>query len=139
MPFVDSQGTTVTVDDGTGLSALNIGQIQSIGTFAPGTRTERDRTTLADDAIVMGYGLRDFGTFSMVCFRDPTDAGQSELRALQGATQAEEREFVVTIGTTTFTFNGVVTENPKEISTNTDVTESFTIRVNGAPVEGTAP
>jgi hypothetical protein len=132
MAYIDAQGTVITCADSLN-AAQTIGQVQSIGTFAPGTRTERDRTTLASTAKEWGYGLKDNGVFTITTFYDPTDAGQAELLLQEAATEAPTREWTVTFSNgEVHTFNGLLTESPIEVGVDTDLTRTWSVRITGA-------
>ncbi len=132
MAFVEVQGTTITVEDNLA-AAQAIGQIDGIGTLAGGERSERDRTTFASTAMEYGYGLKDNGVFTLTCFYDSSDAGQSELITLHDATTAVNREFVITWSdAVTWTFEGIVTAAPVTFEKDQDVMIEFSIRINGA-------
>ena len=132
MAFIDAQGTVITVADSLN-AAKTIGQVQSIGTFAPGSRTERDRTTLASTAKEWGYGLKDNGVFTITTFYDPTDVGQAELLLQEAATEAPTREWTVTFSNgEVHTFNGLLTESPIEVGVDTDLTRTWSVRITGA-------
>jgi hypothetical protein len=132
MAFIDAQGTTITCADALG-APQTIGQVQSIGTFAPGTRTERDRTSLQSVAKEWGYGLKDNGVFTITTFYDPTDVGQAELLLQEAATEAPTREWTVTFSNgEVHTFNGLLTESPIEVGVDTDLTRTWSVRITGA-------
>ena len=138
--FVDAQGTIVRVYASDGTTKKVVGNIDSIGTFAPGTRTERDRTTLASEAKEWGYGLKDNGIFAMNCFYDPDDEGQADLIAQEEPTEAEKRKWEVEFSNGELReFNAYLTDTPMEISKDTDVMKTYSVRISGAVQRTPAP
>ena len=133
MAVVDAQGTTLTYFDGT--TAQTVGGVQSYGTIGSGTRTERDRTTLASTANEFGFGLKDNGTFTINALYDPADVGQAAMIADHNAASAVARAMVLTLSSgETRTFTGYVTEAPLEVPADGDVTVAYSVRITGAIV-----
>ena len=133
MAIVDAQGTTLTYFDGT--TAQTVGGIQSYGTIGSGTRTERDRTTLASTAKEFGFGLKDNGTFTANGLYDNADVGQAAMIADHNAASATARECVLTLSSGEIrTFNAYVVEAPLEAPADGDVTVSYSLRITGAIV-----
>lgn len=91
---ISAQGAVVTIDDGTGTNAVEIGGIESF-TFGDGEATDIDVTTLQSTRKEWRQGLADEGAFS-VNFRrrDPNDVGQAAMYAARAA--QDVREVVIT-------------------------------------------
>ena len=133
MAIVDAQGTTLTYFDGT--TAQTVGGVQSFGTIGSGTRTERDRTTLASTAKEFGFGLKDNGTFTVNALYDSADVGQAAMIADHNAASAVARECVLTLSDGEIrTFDAYVIEAPLEIPADGDITVSYSLRITGAIV-----
>lgn len=133
MAFVDSQGSIIRVyNDEAGTTPYVVGQVESIGTFAAGTRSERPRTVLSSTALEFGYGLKDNGVFAMVCIYDPNDAGQADILTQIEATEAPRRKWDVELSNgDVHSFIGLVTESPIEIAVDTDLRRTYSVRISG--------
>ncbi len=134
LTIVDAQGTVVKVTNGAAALVV-VGGIQSISGLGSGSRSERDRTTLASTDKEFGFGLKDNGSFTLNGLYSPDDVGQTELLAMHRAAQAVAREFEVTLENGEVrTFDAFVTEAPIEPGADADVTVAYGIRITGGVV-----
>lgn len=130
MAVLDSQGTTVTFNDGT--TAQTVGGVVSFS-FGDGQATDIDITTLASTAKEYRQGLQDFGDCTLELKRDPSDVGQAAMETAKAA-QAT-REVVITLPDgDVATFNAYV----KSLSTTGGVDDvangTATLKVTGSIV-----
>lgn len=130
-----TQGTTISVKNAAGTTAIPIGGVMSITGIGSGSATEIEDTTLASVAKEFRQGLRDFGSFNIeLRRRNEDDLGQAELYSMY-ALQAT-REFVITLPSSTdnvITLQGFVTQMTTEIAVDGIVGGTVTVRVTGAP------
>lgn len=110
MAVLDTQGTTITFNNGT--IAVAVGGAVSF-TFGDGEASDIDITTLASTAKEFRQGLQDFGSLSIELMRDPTDVGQAAMEAAKAA-QATRAVVITLPDGAIATFNAYV----KSISTS---------------------
>ncbi len=134
LTIVDAQGTVVKITNGSAALVV-VGGVQSISGLGSGSRTERDRTTLASTDKEFGFGLKDNGTFTLNALYSPDDVGQTELLAMHRASSAVAREFEITLENSEVrTFDAYVTAAPNELGADSDTTVSYECRITGAIV-----
>ena len=130
---IKSQGTTVGVS--TNLTTpvyTTIGNVKSISGLGSGEASDIDITHLSSDAKEYTTGLIDNGTVSLTLDYDGSDAGQIVIQdAVEGSTTLK---FKITLPDTlgAFTFNGIPKSFSKDISVDSVITSSVSIRVTGA-------
>lgn len=130
---IKSQGTTVGVS--TNLTTpvyTTIGNVKGISGVGSGEASDIDITHLTSDAKEYTTGLIDNGTMSLTLDYDGADDGQIIIQdAVEGSTTLK---FKITLPNSagSFTFNGIPKSFSKDISVDSVVTSSVSVRVTGA-------
>lgn len=136
-PAIKTQGTTISLSDGT--SPVVINGHQAIKGIGSGTATKIDVTTLASTAKEYRMGLQDWGDFTLDFIWNLDDLGQANMLAAKDAQIA--RAFVMTLPGTDptltkdiFTANVFVLQMQCDVNADGVVQGTATFAVSGEPV-----
>ena len=131
MPALESQGTTLGVDDGVGGHDA-IAQIESFA-GPDGTASEIPTSDLDSTAHEFLMGLPDEGSVTLEIFFDPDQATHTTLRDNRAARSLDSYQITFTDATpTTGTFNAYVTGFSIRVATDEAVRATVTLRISGA-------
>lgn len=129
MAILLSQGTTVTMECAGDASPVEIDCVTSIDS-PQGSRSEISVTCLTSTAQEFALGLVDNGTATINYNIDECSEGQAKLQ--DAATSDEPCEFVIEFPSgSTITFNALVQPTGVNISLDSAVTATASLRVTG--------
>jgi hypothetical protein len=140
-PVGSSQENLVLTDYTTGLTWVQVGNLEGIGEFGD-EATVTKFETITSGRVVKLKGIADAGKLDLSCAFDTTDVGQIQLRL--SATEALQRSYKVVVndkltvgGTgTTFYFRGLCMSARTKLGKASDVIlQDFSIEVNTAVLE----
>lgn len=136
-PAIKTQGTTISISDGTDPVVIN--GHQSMSGIGSGQASKIDVTTLLSTAKEYRMGLQDWGDFTLNFVWNLDDDGQAEMMAAKDAQSA--REMVITLPVTdpavtknVFTFNALILQMQADINADGVVQGTATIAITGEPV-----
>ena len=134
-PAIKTQGTTITIEDGTGTPVTITGH-QSMTGIGSGTASKIDVTTLLSTAKEYRMGLQDWGDFTLSFIWNPDDDGQAEMQLAKAA--QSPRTIVITTPATdptvalnVYTFDAYILQMQMDINADGVLQGTATVAITG--------